>query len=481
MWTKTFHRIWFDEPERPEFAAWRDKLAELHPDWTIRTWDSSDEVRSLIDEAALTERWDAYMASDPFGRIPDIARYLLLWHFGGVYIDTDFEPLRPFDELLEDPRPFAAWENDRTMCTALLASPRKHPAIGILLEGLVDRLDATRGQTANNAVGPEYATAIWREREDVRRLPPSSFYPVGWWEKNLLGQVSYPPETYAVHHWAKGWGKPVETTVRQGTSDVSILVPFRDSDGSRTMLWDFVRERLERLYPEAEIIVTSDDGQDPFHKTLALNRAARQATKDVFVIYDSDTLVDIDALRTVVKIVSADPMKWGRPYTQKVKLNEAATQAVLDAGAGWDGTLDWRQYGRPEGQSGMNAAPPLVVSRQAWEIVRGFDERFSRGWGQEDVAFARSLEVLCGPSLRGHRGVAFHLNHQRIGVSGNDLWPGQDVEGKKYHIWLMAQYRKARTPDQMRQLLEERDDGRSPDDGNGDGETSRGVHAVGVR
>jgi len=143
MWTKTFHRIWFDEPERPEFAAWRDKLAELHPDWTIRTWDSSDEVRSLIDEATLTDRWDAYMASDPFGRIPDIARYLLLWHFGGVYIDTDFEPLRPFDELLEDPRPFAAWENDRTMCTALLASPKQHPAIGILLEGLVDRLGLT--------------------------------------------------------------------------------------------------------------------------------------------------------------------------------------------------------------------------------------------------------------------------------------------------------------------------------------------------
>src|SRR4029077_3598730 len=131
--------------------------------------------------------------------------------------------------------------------------------------------------TPNVASGPEFATRLWREREDVRRLPPSSFYPVGWWEKHLLGQVEYPAETYAVHHWAKGWGtKPVATQVRKGSANVSILVPFRDADGQRTAAWNFVRRWLERVYPEAEIVVASDDGEDPFHKTLALNRAAKE-------------------------------------------------------------------------------------------------------------------------------------------------------------------------------------------------------------
>ncbi len=489
MWPKVFHRIWFDEEERPEFVAWREELQRLHPDWTVKTWGRSSEVRSLIDDDELLAEWDRYIVEDPFGRIPDIARYLILWYFGGIYIDTDFEPLRPMKELLEDPRPFAAWENDRTMCTALLASPPEHSAIGVLLEGLVGRLRWAEGKPANEAVGPEYATGLWRERDDVRRLPPSSFYPVGWWEKHLLGEVEYPRETFAVHHWAKGWGKnptgkaPQRTEPRILTpemSRVSVLVPFRDSDGTRTRLWDFVRERLERLYPEAEIVVASDDGTDPFHKTLALNRAAHEATGDVFVLYDSDTLVDIQALREMVGAVQAEPMRWAQPYTQKIKLNEAATEAVLSAGPGWNGTLNWRSYGRMEGNSSFPGAPPIVISRQAWQAVHGMDERF-RGWGQEDVALSYALTVLCGRMSRKTRAEAYHLRHQRIGVSGNDLWPGQDEESKKYNIWLQSQYRQARTPGAMQKLLEERDGGRGLHDGNGDGSQAERVHPVPVR
>src|SRR4029077_14989936 len=120
------------------------------------------------------------------------------------------------------------------MCTALLAAPPQHVAIDLLIRLLPASLAANSAATPNVASGPEFATALWREREDVRRLPPSSFYPVGWWEKNLLGKVDYPPETYAVHHWAKGWGKPTPTQVRKGTANVSILVPFRDTDGQRS-------------------------------------------------------------------------------------------------------------------------------------------------------------------------------------------------------------------------------------------------------
>lgn len=485
-WQRTFHRIWFDEPERPEFAAWRDKLAELHPDWTIRTWDSSDEVRSLIDDQpSLREMWDRYMDSDPFGRIPDIARYLILWHHGGVYTDTDMEWLRPVDPLLADPRPFAAWENDRTMCTAVLAAPKGHDAIGDLLRGLVQRLHDTEGMTANNAAGPEYATALWRERSDVRRLPPSYFFPIGWWEKGILGHTQLPPETYAVHWWNKGWdpAQPKSAPRPRSSSQtgVSILVPFRDADGTRTRLWSFVHERLQRLYPEAEIIVASDDGEDPFHKTLALNRAGAQATGDIFVIYDADTLVDVDALRETVQQVRENPMRWAQPFATKVKLNQAATEHILAQGSTWGGGLNIREFGQMESRTAFQQAPPLVVSREAWDIVGGMDERFSEGWGQEDLAFATALRVLVGQPLPRRRNEAWHLWHERIGVSGNDLWPGQTAEGKKYHIWLAGQYRAARKPEAMRKLLEGAHDGRRLHDRNGDGAPSdrRGAVRVG--
>lgn len=200
-WPRIFHRVWLDEDERPQFAAWRDQLAALHPDWEVRTWQDSRELTWLRNQA----EFDKALANDPFGRAPDILRYELLWRFGGVYIDTDFEPLRPFDDLLEDPRPFAGWENDRTMCTALLASPPGHDAIDLLIRELPSNLKDHEADPPNIASGPEFATARWRDRDDVRRLPCWAFYPVGWWERQKLGKVEYPAGTYAVHHWAKGW------------------------------------------------------------------------------------------------------------------------------------------------------------------------------------------------------------------------------------------------------------------------------------
>jgi hypothetical protein len=451
MWDKTFHRIWFDEPERPEFAAWRDRLAELHPGWKIRTWGKSSEVRDMITDPALRAAWDRLITSDPFGRIPDIARYLILWKFGGVYIDTDFEPLRPMDDLLEDPRPFAGWENDRTMCTALLAAPREHPAIRVLLDGLVQRLAETETKTANEAVGPEYATAVWRERDDVRRLPPWAFYPVGWWERGLLGKVRYPEQTYAVHHWAKGWGTSKTAEAVGFDRTLSILVAFRDTDGTRTPLWDFLRARLETW--DAEIIVASDDGEDPFHKTLALNRAARKATGEVLGIWDSDTWVQPEQVRKAMGQVGPDA--WCRPWVQKLKMSEAATSFVLAQGEDWDGTINHRDFGRPEAQNNFQHSPPLLVTREGFDAVGGMDERI-RGWGQEDTSFAMALNRIVGP-MRSIRGQALHLYHPRLGRSGDDYWAGQDRDSRARNHEIGQSYRRARTRDAMLELIRERE------------------------
>lgn len=440
-WPKVFHRIWLDEPERPEFLAWKQQLAALHPAWDIRTWDDSSQLGWMRHADLMQE----LLRTDPFGRAPDLLRYELLWRFGGVYIDTDFEPLRAFDELLEDPRPFAGWENDRTMCTALLAAPPEHPAIGALLDGVVGRLEWSAGKPANEAIGPEYATGLWRERDDVRRMPPWAFYPVGWWEKHLLGGP-YPDRTYAVHHWAKGWDNAAAVT-RTGAAKVSFLVPFRDDDGSRTRQWELIRAKLEATY-DAEIIVATND-ELPFRKTAALNRAAEQATGDVFLVWDADTWCDPDAV--LQSVHHASEGRWGRPWNAKFKLNEAATEYVLGLGPAWDGTLDHRAFGKPENRNTFQHAPPLVVSRDMWEAVHGFDQRVS-GWGQEDVMFCRALRVLVGQP-KAVRGTAYHLWHPRIGKSGKDLWPGQYSDAE--NLALVARYKQARTPEAMRALIEE--------------------------
>ena len=449
MIPRIIHRIWLSELERPQFLGWRDRLEELHPGWDIRTYHDPDALTWL----RFPDLFHELLESDPYGRAPDLLRYELLWRFGGIYLDTDFEPLRPFDELLDDPRPFAAWENDRTMCTAVLAAPPQHPAIGLLLDGVRDRLAQTRRKPANEAIGPEYATAHWRERDDVRRLPPWTFYPVGWWEKQLLGDIEYPAKTFAVHHWSKGWDakKPQPKTQSLEMPKVSVLVAFRDVDGSRTRLWDFVRERFERELPELELVVATDDGTDPFHKTVALNRAADRATGDVFMITDADTWLDPELIRSGANFVAENPHRWSKPWTFKLKVNAQETEHILKLGEKWNGSVDAR-FGRPENRNSFSHAPPLIVSRQQFETVGGFDERF-RGWGQEDVAFSMSLIRFYGAPKK-FAGTTIHLFHPRIGRSGDDLWEGQ--ASNKQNMLLVGEYRRARTAEQMKALIEQR-------------------------
>lgn len=230
---------------------------------------------------------------------------------------------------------------------------------------------------------------------------------------------------------------------------LSILVAFR-GDAWRTRVWDFLRGHLERAFPEAEIVVATDDGEDPFHKTLAINRAAERAKADVLAIWDADTWVPPENVRAGLAFVQQNPNRWSRPWERKRKLNEEATLHVLGLGEEWDGTVDHRPFGRPElPGTPYWAAPPLLLHREAFEAVGGMDEVF-RGWGQEDAAFAQALVRLVG---RRHTlpGFCFHLWHPRIGRTGADLWPGQRNARANWERYRL--YQRSRTPDELRALL----------------------------
>lgn len=223
-----FHRIWFDQPESEcPFNRFWDGFKRLHPASEFVTWSSSAEVRSMISNPGVAAIWDAFIETDPYGRIPDIARYVILEHIGGYYVDTDVEPLRPWDVLPEG-RPIIGWEDDKEASTSVLISPAHHPAIVQLLGELPEWQvrQHRRLPTANPVAetGPRFATAKWRYRDDVLRLPPVAFFPVHWKQMPLLG-LPYPDRSYSVHHWASGWKTAKE---KDHVQDIVLLAPKAD-------------------------------------------------------------------------------------------------------------------------------------------------------------------------------------------------------------------------------------------------------------
>jgi hypothetical protein len=236
-----------------------------------------------------------------------------------------------------------------------------------------------------------------------------------------------------------------------------IVVHVEDPPGRRTQLWDLVRERLERLLPEAEICVGTDDSV-PLNKCRALNEAARRAIGDVLILGDSDTWVSEDLLRGAVELVAAGEVGWVKPWNRKIKLDEPATEAVLALGADWDGRRrkDWRV------EAPMNtwwAGPPVVFRAETFWDSGAMDERLS-GWAEDDACLAWALKAFHGPA-KVLRGDAIHLRHPRIERSGADLWPGQ--ASREPNLALGKEYRAAsRSPELMRQLIASRDETLAP-------------------
>lgn len=177
----------------------------LHPGWVFTTWRKPGALGWMRCK-------DEFDRAETLAGKSDVARYEILEAYGGIYLDTDVEPLRRFDDLL-GPTPFIGWEDSRLLCPTVMGSPAHHPAIEQLLDQLPRWVARHQGKPPNQATGPHFVTAAWRRRTDVRRLPPAAFYPVHWSEKARLGGP-YPQESYAVHHWNSGWqeGGPPQRT-----------------------------------------------------------------------------------------------------------------------------------------------------------------------------------------------------------------------------------------------------------------------------
>jgi mannosyltransferase OCH1-like enzyme len=202
-------RIWLDEPVPARYGPFWKRFQDLHPDAEFVTFDRSDDLDWM--DPGIREVMDRQRT---WAGKSDVLRYAAVHHFGGVYVDTDVEPLRTFDPLLEEDTAFVAWEagrlgeRPRLLCPTVIGAPAGHAALRDLLDFL-PRWSANGSRNwmhdrPNLMTGPHPLTHVWRHRDDVRRLPMQTFYPVGWGERDRLGGP-YPEESYAVHHWDAGW------------------------------------------------------------------------------------------------------------------------------------------------------------------------------------------------------------------------------------------------------------------------------------
>lgn len=181
-----------------------------------------------------------------------------------------------------------------------------------------------------------------------------------------------------------------------------ILVPRRSDGGHRDRLWEFTRRRWESFgWPIIEGV--SPDG--PFNRAAALNEAAMLAGDwDVALIIDADVIAHPPSVRDAVDTARG----IGRmvvSHSDRIMLNRTGTEKVL---GGYDGP--WRIRQMVETVYTDSVSCCVAVPRALWDLVGGFDEKFS-GWGYEDTAFQIAAETLSGKPLMRLASELFHLHH----------------------------------------------------------------------
>lgn len=92
---KIIHYCWFGAKPLPELAkkciaTWRKYL----PDYEIKEWN---EQNFNVCQCAYVA--EAYRLKQ-YAHVSDYARFWILYHFGGVYFDTDVEIIRPLDDII---------------------------------------------------------------------------------------------------------------------------------------------------------------------------------------------------------------------------------------------------------------------------------------------------------------------------------------------------------------------------------------------
>jgi len=259
-------RVW------PFVTSWK----EFHPKWDYIFWTDEDNFK-IWETFPVFQKYrkmiEDFRELHPI-LVVDITRYALLYIYGGIYADIDFEAIKPFDELLDESSILVGSEppehslllygKDIVLCNALMVSRPKQLFWLYLLDFILNEYFlggfrcfpdpiACTGPiimqrayekfikeypvetkhllvTNNSYFYPAPANRgedFWRQRCSKKNLPQKqkavcSKYLIG---DNTIQKVDN-SSSFAVHHWHCGWcgdknGKKEGQMVR----DIEDLMP----------------------------------------------------------------------------------------------------------------------------------------------------------------------------------------------------------------------------------------------------------------
>lgn len=207
MIEKIIHYCWFGNGKLPSIVikcieTWKFYL----PDYKIILWDENN-----FDVNQITYTKQAYNLKK-YAFVSDYARFNILYNYGGIYLDTDVELLRPLDLFLNN-KMFTGFENKERVAPGLILGAEKgsslmkemmniyHDKAYILADDSIDKDNVVSIFTKILLDKGLKLNGCLQSVEDLKIYPVDYFSPKSYFS----GKTTITENTISIHHYAGTW------------------------------------------------------------------------------------------------------------------------------------------------------------------------------------------------------------------------------------------------------------------------------------
>ena len=208
MIPKKLHYCWFGGNPLPEdvkgyIASWR----KYCPDYEIIEWNESNfdiNCCAYVKEAYEAKKW---------AFVTDYVRLYALYNHGGIYMDTDVEVVKTFDDLL-DCQAFMCFETDKLVSIGKVGAKKASNLIKEILETYEGKHFLQEDGSYTITTNLHVVTSVLREKYNLRLNGNAQvlddnicIYPMDYFiaKSYRLGWIQANECTYAIHHYHSSW------------------------------------------------------------------------------------------------------------------------------------------------------------------------------------------------------------------------------------------------------------------------------------
>lgn len=221
MIEKKIHYCWFGGKPIPEnlqncINSWKEKM----PDYDLILWNESNfnlEVCNYVKEAYKSKKW---------AFVTDYVRLYVVYNYGGIYLDTDVEVIKKFDDLLKFPA-FIGFEDSyrkkKEVNTGLgFGSMKGNPIIKEMLEDYHKKSFIKKDGSLDLTPCPKIQTELllkhglkldntYQNLENIIVLPTDYLCPMN--QSN--GKILITNNTYSIHRYFDSWNNSADKYRRE--------------------------------------------------------------------------------------------------------------------------------------------------------------------------------------------------------------------------------------------------------------------------